>query len=213
MSKNPNPSFPLTPIEPEGDRIMTTATEKEAKRQLRQKLNSGLTTLTPEVAKLIMAAGGPTFRTVSGGFRCNQTGEKVGRGGTESYRRRVYELATPPKPVGTTNKSQDQSVMRPIQRPIPEVDISEPGRAIYCPNPRCQRFFDFARNTIEGISTCGRCGEQFRKIRQATLEVKPTPAGNIYCPHCYSYVGSLSYVPLNKESDCQYCHHSFIVAR
>lgn len=28
-----------------------------------------------------------TFRPISGGFRCNQTGEKVSRGKTESYKR------------------------------------------------------------------------------------------------------------------------------
>ena len=80
-----------------GRKGVETLSSLEAKKKLSLLRASGDITLTPEIAQLILANNGPTFKAISGGYRCNQTGEKIGVGGTKKYRRRIWSLAKPPK--------------------------------------------------------------------------------------------------------------------
>lgn len=186
---------------------------KEARKRLHQMRGTGFV-LTPDAAKLIMTAGGPTFRTISGGYRCNQTGEKVGRGGTKNYCRRVYGLTDPPKPVVVQTNASASSSRRTVQSHIPEIDITSPDVFIRCPNPLCEVGIGYTNLMIEGIGACPRCNKQFRKIRhpQSVQKTQPSPTGNINCPHCHARIAHIvNFSNFYSTIECQFCHRKLIV--
>ena len=141
--------------------ITKTVSAKEKLKALRA--NSGTITLTHEVCKLIMEAGGPTYYSVSGGYRCNQTGEFVGNA-TQNHRTRVGNMAVPPKRVAET-----QTKSRQISSPYQSGATSLP-RAFtnfgysHCPNNDCGRMLGIYSSLRGTTQTCSFCRKQCRVI-------------------------------------------------
>lgn len=131
--------------------------QQEAKCALAAKRReSRVLSLTAEVCKLIIAAGGPTYRQSGKGFRCVQTGEHVGK--VENFTRRVFNLA------GTGDKQAKEEAAKAA---LAKARAFLPGAYIsfgyvYCPKLGCSASFGAQSNLAGTVQTCSRCGTNFR---------------------------------------------------
>lgn len=130
--------------------------QQEAKGALAAKRReSKALTLTAEVSKLIIAAGGPTYRQSGKGFRCVQTGESVGKH-TKNFTARVFSLAG-----GGEFKANEDAAKAALARAfLPGAYIS--FGYVYCPKLGCSSSFGTKSSLAGSVQTCGRCGTKFR---------------------------------------------------
>ena len=137
-------------------------TDAEAKRELRKRLlasSGGPLSLDQMTCKLVLKAGGPTFRPNGRGFICNQTGHKIpeGRRNCGNFASRISGTAVGAKKK--RGKKLDQPVMANGPQPIKTVAYRRyaSGFLLYCPYCGCS---SRSEKDFPDFMTCGHCGRQ-----------------------------------------------------
>jgi hypothetical protein len=137
----------------------------KVKSELRKRFKGEVLELTPELCKLIMNSGGPTFKPCGRGFRCNQTGEFVGKK-TIAYANRISGIAN----TGTQKSFKDEEKERVREaeekrKAIEALPFARKygslwsGYYLYCPN--CQTELG-TEERFHTWSTCPSCKQGFR---------------------------------------------------
>ena len=137
----------------------------KVKSELRKRLKNEVLKLTPESCKLIMNSGGPTFKPCGRGFRCNQTGEFVGKK-TTAYANRISGIAN----TGAQKSFKDEEKERAREAEEKRKAIealpfahkygnSFSGFWIYCPS--CHKELGSVEK-FHTWSTCPYCKQGFR---------------------------------------------------
>ncbi|MEK7167735.1 MAG: hypothetical protein AAB791_01905 [Patescibacteria group bacterium] len=151
--------------------------------------------LTPTLAKEIMAAGGPTFRTLAGNkCRCNQTGAVMPSSKTETHRRRIGGMAMAGQevPKGMDAKAKSEAE---------EITVTLFKGVVIC--PKCGKE-NFVCNA--GKISCNSCPETLTVILPIEYISSYQTRGRVFCPHC-----SANNVKEVGEVRCDSCQYPFKV--
>jgi hypothetical protein len=178
----------------------------------KQRRVPGVIQLTPNVSRLIISAGGPTFFSISGGrFRCNQTNQALCPNQVEGYDKTIFGLANT---AAATDKPAEY-------KPIAKVMVIPDQRLVacpYCAGKKVPRI---------GYNTCGWCQRDFKvyelpadselavKVKAKAQRAASMPIAKVqgcsvkytYCPHCDTYI----YDPPYGVHTCSDCGKQFRV--